>query len=82
MHLTELSNFAYVPTLTVSCRLSLVLLVATSLLAGCSADRLWKSVDPLGYSRAKDAPFLYRKDAQQPLQLDHAARRSYHLSDP
>lgn len=87
MHLIEFPHSTGVLQRTIACILSLILLAATCLLAGCSCDRVWRSMDPLGYSRANDAPYLYRgKDTVPgrlpPLLNDDRPRRTYHLPDP
>lgn len=44
-------------------RWSFVTVLLTVWLAACSSEtrgRMWQAIDPLGYSREHDVPFLYR----------------------
>lgn len=82
MHLIELLNSGGVLTraaLPTTC----LLLAGAGLLSGCSGaarDSVWRSLDPLGYSRANDAPYLYRK--KSPDSVEGNPSRPYHLDDP
>ncbi|MDZ4403507.1 hypothetical protein [Prosthecobacter sp.] len=62
------------------------LLLALAVLAGCSGDRVWRRIDPLGYSRAHDAPYLYREKGETtnslPPLVNDRPSRTYFLPDP
>lgn len=69
---------------------SLALVLLTAGLSACSAetrDRMWQTIDPLGYSREHDVPFLYRdtkpSDKRYLMDSDAAAiGRSYRSYTP